>query len=518
MRLKICHLLILSGLYFNAPAFSQHHNLHPHRALSASIHDTLGLRSDTIDILNYTINFDYVKFTDSTIGGNTVIHFTPKMNNINTITLDLLGFTIDSVEMSNTLLTYSYNDTAIIAKLPSTENIGDTSDITVYYHGVPHIENSGAVGGFFFEPPYAFNMGEAVNDQPHTYGRAWYPCFDNFRERATYTFNITTTGGNIAYCNGYLAKDTTIGANRTRTWRMAHTLPPYLASIDIAPYTQINDTYYGTDTIPIVIAAEAKDTTMIKSSFIHLKNTISIYQNCFGKYPWNKVGYSMVGANGGSMEHATNIALPISWVDGSLGSETVMVHELSHHWFGDMVTCRTANDMWLNEGFATYNEFIFEEYMYGEPSYQYWHRSNHEYVLHYAHNYDNGYRALSPMSSPYTFSTTTYDKGGDVVGTLRAYMGDSAFFKGLKYYLSTHAYQPVTTDTLKRSMEKSSGMNLTDFFNDWVYAPGFPHFSIDSMTATPSGLNYSVTIYVKQKFTGAPGYYNNVPLQVTLKS
>jgi hypothetical protein len=480
--------------------------------------DTLGLRSDTIDVLNYTINLNYVKFSDSTIGGNTIIHFAPKMNNIKTITLDLLGFKIDSIKMKTSTLSYSYNDTIIIANLPLVENIGDTSDITVYYHGVPHIETSGAVGGFFFEPPYAFNMGEAVTDQPHTYGRAWYPCFDNFKERATYTFNITTTGGNIAYCNGYLAKDTTITGNRTRTWRMNNTMPPYLASIDVAPYIELDDTYKGIDTIPIVIAALPADTHNIHIAFVHLKNAITIYQNCYGTYPWCKVGYSMVGPNGGSMEHASNIAFPASWMDGTLGSEPTIVHELSHHWTGDLVTCRTANDMWLNEGFATYNEYIFEEYMYGEPAYQVWHRYYHEYVLHLAHIYDNGYRAMSPMASPYTFSTTTYDKGGDVVGTLRGYMGDSAFFKGLKYYVQSHAYQPVTSDTLKHSMERSSGMNLTNFFNNWVYAPGFPHFSIDSVTAIPSGLNYSVTIYVKQKLTGAPAYYTNVPLLVTFKS
>jgi aminopeptidase N len=128
------------------------------------------------------------------------------------------------------------------------------------------------------------------------------------------------------------------------------------------------------------------------------------------------------------------------------------------------------------------------------------------------------------MPQPYTYGnlkywvSTTYQKGADVMHTLRTYMGDSAFFKGMRYYFDTHMYQPVSTDTLKNSLERSSGLGLTDFFNDWVKAPGFDQFSIDSMQSIPSGPNYSVTVYIKQKLMGAPAYYNNVPIDVTFKA
>src|SRR3984957_6437512 len=88
----------------------------------------------------------------------------------------------------------------------------------------------------------------------------------------------------------------------------------------------------------------------------------------------------------------------------------------------------------------------------------------------------------------------------------------------MKYYFSNHAYQPVTSDTLKNSLERYSGYNLTDFFNNWVKAPGFPQFSIDSMTVVPSGPNYKATVYIKQKLMGAPAYYTNVPVEVNFKS
>ncbi len=480
--------------------------------------DTNGFRSDTIDILKYTINLTVADYTTDTINGNADVKFVPKMNNIKTLCLDLLELHIDSITMNSNKLSYSYNDTLITINLPSIKNIADTSDVVVFYHGKPQHE-SGSVGGFFYETPFAFNMGEALSAVPHTYARVWYPCFDNFRERAVYAFNITTNSGNIAYANGHLVKDTTIGGNRTRSWVIDSTMPAYLAAIDVAPYVEIHDKYIGTDTIPILLNAIPADTAKMRASFIHLKNAIAIYQMCFGRYEWSKVGYSEVGSNGGSMEHATNIAYPNYLIDGTTNAEYIFAHELSHHWFGDLVTTWAASDMWLNEGFATYNEYIFEEYLYGEPTYHAWFRGDHEYVLHLAHISDGGnFLALSPMVSPYTFGTTTYYKGGQVVGTLRGYLGDTLFFKGLQYYLHTHKYQPVHTDTLEHSIERYTGKNLTDFFNGWVKAPGFPQFSIDSFKTVPNGPNYDVTLYIKQKLDHAPAYYNNVPLNVTLKS
>ncbi len=480
--------------------------------------DTNGFRSDTIDILKYTINLTVTDFTTDTINGNTDIRFVPKMNNIKTLCLDLLRLSIDSITMNNSILGYTYNDTLITINLPGIKNIGDTSDVIVYYHGKPH-NDVGGVGGFYYEAPFAFNMGEAVQANPHTYGRAWYPCFDNFRERALYEFNITTNGSNTAYANGHLVKDTTVLGNRTRTWVIDSTMPAYLAAIDVAPYVEMHDKFFGFDTIPILLNALATDTAKMRASFIHLKNAISIYQTCFGRYEWSKVGYSEIGPNGGSMEHATNIAYPQPLIDGTTANEPVMAHELSHHWFGDLVTTWAASDMWLNEGFASYNEDIFEEYLYGEPTYHSWVRGDREYVLHLAHiNDGHHFLPLSGIPQQYTFGTTTYNKGETVVGTLRGYLGDTLFFNGLKYYLNTHKYQAVHTDTLEHSMERFTGTNLTDFFNGWVKAPGFPQFSIDSFTTSPNGPNYNVTLYIKQKLDNAPAYYNNVPLNVTFKS
>jgi len=526
MKIRFTIFLLVFSFCFWYSASAQKHFAKAHSSHLHSAPDLNGLRSDTMNILHYTINMNITDFVTDTLRGNTVIQFTPKINNRTTLSLDLLEFTVDSIVINNTYPAYSYNDTLLVIVLPSVMNTGDTSSIAIYYHGKPQMDASGW-GGFYFAGGYAFNLGVGFSVIPHNFGRAWYPCFDNFIERATYDFNITCSEANTVFCNGYLTNDVvdSVQSLRTRSWHMPYDIPSYEASVDVAPYVQISDTYYGADTIPIVIASLPADTANIRKSFTHLKNAIAIYQECYGKYPWNKVGYSMVNFSGGAMEHPTNIAFPVLAANGTLDYEAnIMAHELSHHWCGDMVTCSTAEDMWLNEGFATFNQFLFSEKMYSEGQYHSYVRENHENVLHYCAIADHGYWPISGVPQAYTYGnlnfwvSTTYKKGGDVIYTLRNYMGDSAFFKGLQYYFSSHKFQPVSADTLKKSLEKSSGMNLTDFFNQWVYAPGFPHFSIDSMSIAPSGSDYSVKIYVKQKLTGAPAYYNNVPLLVTFKS
>ena len=501
----------------------QHYNRATHFHESPDLN---GLRSDTINILHYTINLNVTDFITDTLRGNTVIQFTPKMNNRNTISFDMLKFNIDSITINGTYPAYAYNDTLLIINLPFVMNVGDTSNLTIYYHGKPQLDPSGW-GGFYFTAGYAFNLGVGLSAIPHNFGRAWYPCFDNFIERATYDFNITCSKTNTAFCNGNLVKDTvdTVHNLRLRSWHLSHNIPSYEASVDVAPYTPMKDTYYGVDTLPILIAGLPADTANIRKSFVHLKNAISIYQTCWGKYQWNKVGYSMVPFSGGAMEHPTNIAFPVAAANGTTAYEAdIMAHELSHHWFGDQVTCSSAEDMWLNEGFATYNQYLFTEKMYGEAQYHSYVRQNHEYVLHDCAIADHGYWAVSGVPQAYTYGnqsfweSTSYQKGADVIYALRNYMGDSAFFKGIRYYLTRDLFEPVSSDSLKKCLEASSGMNLTDFFNSWVYAPGFCHFSIDSTSVTPNGSNYNVKLYVKQKLTGAPAYYNNVPLLVTFKS
>ena len=472
------------------------------------------LRSDTMDVLKYTINLDITDFTNQKISGNTIVRFAPKINGQNKLRLDLLKLIIDSVKQNSAVITYGYNDTLLKVNLLTSLNTTDTSNVTVYYHGKPQGDPLGW-GGFSFSGNYAYNLGVGFGAKPHNYGRVWFPCFDNFVEKSTYEFNIITDTSKRAYCNGALISDIKTGNKRTRQWVLNKEIPSYLASVAVADYAQVNSTINAANGIlPIVIAARASDTIALKNGFIHLPNAILGYENYYGPYVWNRVGYCLVPFNSGAMEHPTNIAYPVA-ATGIAYESQIMAHELSHHWWGDLMTCETQEDMWLNEGMASYSERLFLEWTYNYAKYLAEVKLYHDDLIKYVHFKEKGFRAISGIPFQYTYGDHVYKKGADVAHTLRSYMGDVAFFNGLKYVLQQKAYKSMNSIEFRNLLQTSSGQNLTPFFDNWVLNGGWPHFSIDSVKTTGSSSPYTSTVYVKQKLHGAPALYTNVPLEIT---
>ncbi|MGZ3932829.1 MAG: M1 family aminopeptidase, partial [Bacteroidia bacterium] len=338
------------------------------------------------------------------------------------------------------------------------------------------------------------------------------------REKSTFEFNITTDTVKSAYCNGVLMSDVKSAGKRTRQWVLNKEISGYLASVAVADYTQVNwSTPAITGTVPIVLAARPSDTTTLKNNFVNLKMAFNGFENYYGAYVWNRVGYVVVPFSAGAMEHATNIAYPAAVLPYGLTYEAdIMAHELSHHWWGDLMTCETQEDMWLNEGMATYSQRLFKEWKYTKQQYMSDVVTDHEFLLHCAHFKEKAYRAVSGIPHAYTYGDHVYKKGADVAHTLRTYMGDVAFFTGLKYVLAQKSYKNMNSAEFKTLLETSSGLNLSDFFNAWVFAGGWPHFSIDSAKYAFVGPgNYKATVSLKQKLTGAPALYNNVPIEVS---
>lgn len=508
---------ILSILYFFCAALSFFLLFPNGKALAGNIRAE-NSRSDTIDILNYDIHLDITDFSGKTISGFCTINFKSKLDNISQLYLDLLDLQVDSVTQNEQILSYSYDSVLLVVNLASPLNTGDSSAVSVYYHGVPQGDPTGW-GGFYFSGDYAFNLGVGFGADPHSYGRVWFPCYDNFVERSTYHFFITTADTKMALCNGELIFSTDNGdGTKTWSWEMEQTIPAYLACVAVGNYAPAYLNYYGIeDTIPIQLGATAADTADMKNSFVHLTDALAIFENHFGPYRWNKVGYSVVPFSGGAMEHATNIAYPSFMVNGNTSYEDFYVHELSHHWFGDLVTCETAEDMWLNEGWAVYSESVFHESEYGKEDYDARIAANHESVVHYAHApfNDGQYFPVSGVPHDYTYGTTVYNKGCDMVHTLRGYMGDSLFFHCVTNYLSDKQFTPESSSDLRDYLSSCSGLDLTDYFNDWIFSPGFAQFSIDSFQVSPNGNAFTVNVYIKQRLDHAPHYYHNVPLDVT---
>ena len=474
-------------------------------------------RSDSIHIIHIDLAIDVSNFSARVMYGQADILFTAKVNDVNHINLDLLGLKVDSIKSGSNTLKYTYDDSVIAISLPSPLMAGQQQTVSVFYHGTP-IQMPGDFGGFYWDDEYAFNIGVSFLAEPHNYGKVWFPCFDNFVERSTFHFAVNTDSTRRALCNGN-QDSMTVNADATRTWywTMSDPIPPYLASMSVSDYAVLKGSYKGLKGItPIWLAARASDTINLKQSFIHLKDALSIFEKRFGPYPFSRVGYCLVPFSAGAMEHATNISYMLPLVNGNTAYENVMAHELSHHWFGDMVTCDNENEMWLNEGWAKYCEEIFFEGLYGKDNYKTNVRDNHEEVIRMAHIADSTYLAPSGIASKYTYSNySIYEKGADRIHTLRGYMGDSLFFSCVKSYLSKYKFKDVNSYTMRDYLVSCTGLKrINDFFADWIFDGGFPDFSIEHSLIMNTGGKYDVRLSIRQQSDHTSHYFNHVPLEI----
>lgn len=473
-------------------------------------------RTDTIDVLHYAIHLDIDQLSQQRIDGYCDLTVLNKVNGLLTVDLDLLGLTVDSAKMGNYPLSFTQNGELLTLTLPFASNATDTLDLRVYYGGRP-VKDASGWGGFYFSSGYAFNLGVGFAADPHNYGRVWFPCVDNFVDRATYEFYITTTSTDKAFCNGLLT-DTVHQSNGNITWhwQLGQTIPTYLASVAVTSYTSINWTYNGmAGSFPMVIAARPNDTANAAASFVHLPDAIEAFELGYGPQPFDRVGYALVPFNSGAMEHASNIAFPVYAANGTLNYESLMAHELAHHWWGDHVTCETAEDMWLNEGWASYSENLFYEHVYGYDAYKAGVRANHYDVLRMAHINDDGFRAVSGVPHAYTYGDHVYNKGADVIHTLRSYIGDNSFFDCIAQFQNDFAFTHANSVDFRDALSACSGYDLTNYFDDWIFSAGFTHISIDSFTTTDLGGTYQVDVALRQKLRQAPALYTTVPVEVT---
>ncbi len=473
--------------------------------------------SDTLDVLHYDINLDMTDISGQTIDGYAIISATPKIDNLAYFPLDLQALTVDSVFVNDTLCGFSYNDTLLQILPAHVYQYADTVVLSVYYHGHPIIDPSGWGGFYFSGTSTAYNLGVGFQDIPHNYGRVWYPCLDDFNDRATYDFHITTADNLMAVCNGTLESETDNGdGTKTFFWALHQSIPTYLSSIAVSNYVAVTDTFNSmTGPIPIDIYVLPGDSQNAISSFAHLKQILAGYEQYFGPYRWERVGYVAVPFNSGAMEHATNIAYPSSVIDGTSNYEYLYAHELSHHWFGDYLTCASAEDMWINEGWAVFAESFYHEFLFDKPTYVSYIMSKHANAIRVAQYDDGGIYPLYPMPQYTTYGTTTYDKGASVVHTLRNYLGDTLFFNAVKAYVANFGLKNASSYDLRDFLTTYTGIDMTDFFDGWVFTSGYPHFSVDSFPVVPNGSNYDVTVFVRQRLRDRTNFTNSNKVEIT---
>jgi len=479
------YFLILTGLFFYQVFFAQNND------------PKIG---DTVHAIHYNIHLLEVNTNQQTINAFTELTLTPKIDNLFSVPLELKSLTVDSVIIDGVAYSFNHNNEILRIYLIENFSLGDTLIVKVFYHGQPFHEQW---GGFHYSGDYAFNLGVGFESIPHNLGKTWFPCVDDFTDRATYDFYVTVDDGNKAIAGGML-QETIDNGNGTKTWhwKMEHEIPTYLASVAVGNYILYQDEYFGIeDTVPITIYTRPQESSKVEGSFVNLKSVLQWYEERFGPYPFGRVGYT--GTAIGAMEHATNIAYRNSYINGNTAQEATLVHELAHMWFGDKVTCSSAEDMWLNEGWATFCEILYLKDIYGYEEYRTLFRHDHQEMLRKAHITDGGYYALNAIPQEITYGKHAYDKGGVVTNALMGYLGDSVFFDAISAYLDHFAFQSVSSEQMRDFLTDYTGIDMSGFFDAWVFTPGSPQFSIDSTKVTEGDASFMVDIFLKQKFKAA---------------
>ncbi len=504
--------IIFLVLYFFSVGngFGQYYS--PNSTLQKS---TTASISDSVNLIKHTIFLDVTDFQNAEKRSVCTIDFEALLDSIVELPLDLKDQVVDSVVHSSGLLSFDYTGEKLTIQLPTPLYSGMTDQLTVHYHGGAVTDPSG-FGGFYFDANIAYNIGVAFTDWPPSYGRAWFPCFDNFVEKSTFEFQVLTSGGRSAWCNGLRQSiDTISGDTVLTTWIMNQEISSYLASVVVADYDETlwNFESISGDIIPVHLAGNTSQLASMETRFQNLQIVFDAFEQWFGPYRWPKIGFTLTPI--GAMEHSTNIAFPQS-ILGSPVSEAIMAHELAHEWFGNLVTCNQPADMWLNEGWSEFLSILAYEAISGPEEYAERMRTNHRNMLHKAHLIDGDYLTMSAIPPELTYGEHVYNKGACVAHSLRGYLGDDLFFEIMKQYLEAFAFDNSSSINLRDFINTHPLTDVTDFFADWVFQPGWTQFSVDEMTVNASGDVVLVSLGIQQRLKAAPEYYHNVPVTLTM--
>lgn len=473
-------------------------------------------RTDTIHVVHYDLHLSIVNLSQHQIGGYADLKVVPKISGIPYIDLDLITLTIDSLFLNQNQALYTH--TGSLIRIPVTGIVaGDTQYVRVYYHGTPISDPDW--GGYFFTDDFAFNVGVGMSMIPPTIGRVWFPCLDDFKNKATYTFHIRTDADKRAICNGVLTDSLTL-PDQTRIWKweLPYPIATYVTACAVGNFLLYKDTVHGLERIiPIEIYSPASVYNNIPATFVNLKAAVHIFENLYGPYVWQRVGYTIVPFTQGAMEHVDNICYPMFAVNGTLAYESLMIHEFVHMWFGNQLTPSGPEQLWLKEGFAVYSEIIANEYLDSTgvlAANQ--KRDLHRSVIKLAHVNDGDYYALDNIPQPITYGSHTYDKGGLTVHSLRGYMGDALFYSSLRTLLVQEKFGNINSEEFFTKMSQISGINLMDFYQGWIHQPGFLHYAVDSIKPTGSPNQYN--IHFKQKLHHALNFANSNRVDVEFVS
>jgi aminopeptidase N len=455
------------------------------------------VREREVDIRSVVIDLR-LDLDKETVEGAVTIRFTPLRQGLTALSMDAAGLEVKDVELVGTPgpLAFALKDRALRITLPGPMSTDATGELRIAYSGRPK-------AGLYFFPragakgPVVWNYGEGGRH----YG--WVPLYNGTDDRFSVEMRLTVAPPYQALANGTL-RETRENADGTRTfvWVQEEPIANYLFALDAGEFARVDlgAARVGGRSVPLAAyAAQGREAGALYA-FRNTPKMVEYFSERFGyPYPWPK--YDQIALRefaAGAMETTGLVGFSESHLhvagdppDSSPDFdeafpvwtyEDTISHELAHHWFGDLVTCRSVGSIFLNESFASFSHTLWNEHAYGadDGAYQRW-----RYLDTYL-----GYVRKTGEVRPLQFFRyespgamyqveTTYIKGAIVLQSLRHILGDDDFFRGIRDYLKRHEYSEVEATDLQAALERASGRNLSAFFGDWIVGGGgHPAFQV----------------------------------------
>ena len=457
------------------------------------------------------VSFDYQK---EQMNGEEWLTASPFFYATNELTLDAKGMLIHEVALdkggSKSPLKFDYKNDELKITLDKTYQKNQDYTIYIKYTARPSEvkqEGSAAINdakGLYFinaqgkdpdKPTQIWTQGETESSS------AWFPTIDKPNQKTTQEIYMTVPDKYVTLSNGIL-KDSKKEGNSLRTdhWVMDKRHSTYLFFMGVGDFAVVKDKWRN---IPVDYYVEKEYEPYAKQIFGNTPEMIEFYSKKLGyDYPWAKYA-QMVGRDyvSGAMENTTATLhgesaqqKPGDLIDENKW-EDVIAHELFHHWFGDLVTAESWSNLTVNESFANYSEYLWEEYKYGKDNADYHLMNDLSGYINNPGLFKKDLVRFDYASREDVFDAVTYNKGGGILHMLRNYLGDDAFFAGLNDYLKSNEYQNGEAHQLRLSLEKVTGKDLNWFFNQWYFGSGNPKLNY---TSTYEPVKKQVTVVINQ--------------------
>jgi aminopeptidase N len=374
--------------------------------------------------------------------------------------LDFRGPQISALSVNGHHAAFRRKGQELIITPQSPLRDGSGFRVEVAYAGSPHAihDPDGSIDGWVRTGDGDFAPGEPQG------APTWFPCNDHPTDKARYRFRVTVPSTHVAVANGTLVHQSSAAGQTTFVWREAKPMATYLATVTTGVFQVDQGSAAG---IPSYVAVDPTELAGWNHVAGQLPQILSFYEGRFGPYPFDATGAIVDTAPevGYSLETQTRPLFPAA------PNSITLAHELSHQWFGDSVSVANWKEIWLNEGFATFAEWMWDGHTGGMTPAQHFNK------LYSTPASDSSFwnpPPANPGNAANIFDGTVYDRGGMTLEALRRRVGTDTFFGILRSWARRHAYRSATTRQFIRLAEHRSGKHLGRLFRDWLYTPGKP--------------------------------------------